>query len=439
MEQWTPESWRARPVRQQPPWDDPEKMEKILSILRRRLPLVFSGEVDLLKEKLGKAAQGEMFLLQGGDCAERFFPTIEEVENKLKVLLQMNMVLMYAGAKPVIKVGRFAGQYAKPRSSATETIDGVEMPSYFGDIVNKPEPDTEARQPNPKKLLDAYNYSAATLNIIRGLSSGGFADLHKVHTWNMEFIKHSPAGQHYEEIASGIAKSLDFMQACGIESPETVSTSFFTSHEALILEYEEALTRQDNEAFYDLSAHMLWVGERTRGPEDAHVEFLRGIANPVGVKIGPDTEPATLLTLLERLNPNNEWGKVTVITRMGQQRISEVLPPLIEAVESAGKRVLWSCDPMHGNIQKTGSGYKTRDFANILNELKHFFAIHREMGTIAGGVHLELTGDNVTECTGGAERISESTLEANYKTACDPRLNARQAIEMAFLIAGELQ
>lgn len=438
--QWTPTSWKDKPALQQPPWPEDCKLDKILELLGRRLPLVFSGEVDHLKQQLAHAAQGEVFLLQGGDCAERFYPTLEELENKLKILLQMNMVLMYAGAKPVLKVGRFAGQFAKPRSQPTELVDGEEMTSYFGDIVNRPEKDGKSRLPNPKNMLDAYNFSAAVLNIVRGLSYGGFADLHEVHSWNKAFLKGSPEGRHYEETADGISRALDFMHACGIRSLETEGTTFYTSHEALLLDYESALTRRDKPSgrWYDLSAHMLWLGDRTRQPDGSHVEFLRGVANPLGVKIGPSINSEELCRLVNTLNPDNEWGRLTLITRFGCSRLREHLPALIETVKKEGFRVLWSCDPMHGNTQKTASGYKTRDFADILCELQEFFAVHKEQGTIPGGVHLELTGDDVTECTGGAEKLTESSLKENYLTACDPRLNAKQALELAFLIAREL-
>lgn len=440
MADWHPHSWKTRKALQQPEWPADTDPEKILGKLAARLPLVFSGEVELLRSKLAQAARGEMFLLQGGDCAERFSPTLEEIQNKLKVLLQMNMVLMYAGAKPVIKVGRFAGQYAKPRSKPTETVNGEELPSYFGDIVNRPEPTPEARRPNPKNMLDAYNFSASTLNIIRGLSDGGFTDLHRVHAWNKEFISNSPAGEHFAEIADGISKALDFMGACGIESSETATTRFFTSHEALLLDYEAALTRYvpDKQGWYDLSAHMIWIGDRTRDPKGAHVEFARGIRNPIGIKTGPSLPAETLLRLLELLNPQNEPGRITLITRYGAEQIGELLPPLIRKVNGAGASVLWSCDPMHGNAEVTSNGYKTRNFAKVFAETRDFMEIHKAEGTVAGGIHLELTGEPVTECTGGADRLTETSLQENYRTACDSRLNAKQAIELAFLIAKEL-
>lgn len=438
--EWGPESWKQFTALQQPQWPADSKPQKILTKLSSRLPLVFSGEVDLLKQKIALASEGKMFLLQGGDCAERFSPSLEEIKNKLKVLLQMNMVLMYAGAKPVIKVGRFAGQYAKPRSKPTETVDGVELPSYFGDIVNRPEPTAEARRPDPKNMLDAYNFSSSTLNIIRGLSDGGFTDLHLVHGWNKEFISNSPAGRHFAEIADGITKALDFMSACGIQSSETASTRFFTSHEALLLEYESALTRYvtDKAGWYDLSAHMVWLGDRTRDPQGAHVEFVRGIRNPLGIKTGPSLTEEQLLRLLQLLNPANEPGRITLITRYGSDKVADHLPSLIRTVEREGAKVLWSCDPMHGNTEVTSTGYKTRNFARVFSETRDFMEIHKAEGTVAGGIHLELTGEPVTECTGGADRLSEVSLEENYRTACDSRLNAKQAIELAFLIAKEL-
>jgi len=436
---WTPYSWKEKPAAQQPAWPDKNKLQPILSMLRKRLPLVFAGEVELLKGKLAKAAKGEMFLLQGGDCAERFESTLNEIENKLKVLLQMNMVLMYAGARPVIKVGRFAGQYAKPRSSPTQNIDGREIPNYFGDIVNRPEATAKDREMNPANLLDAYNHSCATLNFIRSLSHGGFADLHKVHEWNKQFIRDSPSGKQYEEIADGITRALHFMDAASIHSPGISTTDFYTSHEALILDYESNLTRRHgNGKWYDLSAHMLWIGDRTRKPDGAHIEFMRGIHNPIGIKAGPGMSTDDLKRILETLNPENEWGRITLIIRLGAEAITDLLPEFIQTVQQEGANVLWSCDPMHANIEVTSGGYKTRDFSRILKELQHFLAIHKAMNTVAGGIHLELTGDNVTECTGGAEELTEESLEKNYMTACDPRLNAAQALEMAFLLAKEL-
>ncbi|HPH01635.1 MAG TPA: 3-deoxy-7-phosphoheptulonate synthase class II [Spirochaetota bacterium] len=441
MHNWNPLSWHDFPARQQPDWPDRTKLTRILEILGQRLPLVFSGEVDILRDKIAQAARGKMFLLQGGDCAERFSPRLGEIENLLRVLLQMNMVLMYAAAKPVIKVGRFAGQFAKPRSQPTETINGEEIPNYFGDIVNRLDPDLKSRTPNPKNLLDAYNFSASILNIVRGLSKGGFADLQQVHSWNEAFILDSPEGQQFRMIAEGISKALAFMNACGVNSrEETATTDFYTSHEALVLDYESGLTRLDPSTgrYYDLSAHMLWLGDRTRQPDGAHVEFLRGIRNPVGIKAGPSMTGDDLCRLLDTLNPANESGRITLITRFGAPRIGQHLPSLIRTVKTHGYDVLWSCDPMHGNTSTTEHGYKTRDFALVVEELKAFLEIHKAEGTVAGGVHLELTGENVTECTGGAEGLAAADLSTNYQSACDPRLNARQALELAFLIAKEI-
>lgn len=441
MSNWSPLSWQGFPARQQPDWPDKDGLAKIRRALEQRLPLVFSGEVDRLRNKISQATEGRMFLLQGGDCAERFFPKLDQIESLLRVLLQMNMVLMYAADRPVIKVGRFAGQFAKPRSRATETINGEELPNYFGDIVNRPEKTAAARTPDPANLLEAYNFSASILNIIRGLSKGGFADLEQVHLWNEAFILDSPQGQQFAEIADGISKALAFMQACGVNSHnETTTTDFYTSHEALVLDYESALTRCDPASghYYDLSAHMLWLGDRTRQPEGAHVEFLRGIRNPIGIKVGPSLTPDELCRLIEILNPANEPGRITLITRFGASSIGTHLPGLIRTLKASGQAVLWSCDPMHGNTSTTATGYKTRDFSQVVSELRDFLQIHRAEGTIAGGVHLELTGESVTECTGGAEGLAASDLASNYQTACDPRLNARQALELAFLIAKEI-
>lgn len=435
---WSPGDWRSYPAKQQPDWPDQHKLQKIRKLLQRRLPLVSSGEVDSLRQMLAEAAAGRTFLLQGGDCAERFTPDEQEVRDKLKILMQMSVVLIYAAGRPVIKVGRFAGQYGKPRSSPLEEIGGEQLPSFFGDIVNRPEPDK--REPDPKNLLDAYNFSVSTLNLIRGLSGGGFADLHQVHRWNAAFIKDSPAGSHYEEIAAGIDRALRFMDACGIKAPQTGSTEFFASHEALILDYEESLTRQDPESglWYDLSGHMLWLGARTSQPDGAHARFLSGIVNPIGIKVGPDTGQEQLLRLLELLDPQHQPGRITLIARFGADKIESGLPPLLEAIKREGRRVVWSCDPMHGNTIRTDSGFKTRHFDTIRRELELFLELLRSASLHAGGVHLELTGEAVTECIGGADRLNESDLQQNYLTACDSRLNGRQALELAFLLANRL-
>lgn len=437
---WSPSSWHSRPAAQQPPWPDKAALAQARTELATRLPLVFSGEIERLRTRLARAAAGECFLLQGGDCAERFQTGFDEIENMLKLLMQMAVVLMYAGGRPVIKLGRFAGQYAKPRSKPTEVLDGVDLPSYFGDIVNRPETSPAARRPDPANLLEAASRSAAVLNIIRGLSSGGFADLRQVHGWTRAFVADSPAGRRFTELADGISASLGFMEACGIRSGETGGTEFYTSHEALLLDYEEGLTRQDPESgrWYDTSAHLLWIGERTRQPEGAHVAFLSGIANPLGVKLGPAVTPDELVILADRLNPDNTPGRLTLIVRHGADRIAHTLPPLVERLRHEGRAVLWSIDPMHENTIKTPEGYKTRDFAAVLREVRAFFAVHRALGTVPGGLHLELTGEAVTECLGGGENLTSARLAENYRTACDPRLNWKQALELAFLAAGEL-
>jgi len=437
---WNPQSWCAYIAAQQPPWPDRDYLAQVVKKLSARLPLVFSGEIKKLKQLLADVASGERFLLQGGDCAERFETGLDEIQNILKLLMQMSVVLMYAGGKPVVKVGRFAGQFAKPRSNMTEVIDGVTMFSYFGDIVNRPEPDRKCRQPDPANLLEGYNCSAAMLNIIRGLSSGGFADLHRVHSWTRDFLANSPAGQRYQKVAEGISAALYFMDACGISSDQVGGTEFFTSHEALLLDYEQALTKMDKESglWYDMSAHLLWLGERTRQVDGAHVAFLSGIANPLGVKVGPDANPDSILRLLDILNPDNEAGRITLILRSGAAHAEEKTAALIKMVCKEGRTVIWSCDPMHENTRKTAAGHKTRDFKVILEEVRGFFSAHAAAGTVPGGVHLELTGEAVTECLGGGEGLTASSLADNYQTACDPRLNWKQSLEMAFLISEEL-
>ena len=437
---WSPFTWRNKTAAQQPPWPDRFALNTAVKDLSTRLPLVFSGEIEKLKRLLAETAEGKRFLLQGGDCAERFETGLEEIQNILKLLMQMSVVLMYAGGRPVVKIGRFAGQYAKPRSNITEVIDGVTMPSYFGDIVNRPDTNLQARIPNPSNLLEAYNRSAATLNIIRGLSSGGFADLHRVHSWTRAFLADSPVGQHYSEVADGISSALHFMDACGINSDQIGGTEFFTSHEALLLDYEQAMTRQDpgSGLWYDMSAHMLWIGERTRQPDGAHVEFLSGIANPLGLKVGPTADPDEILNLLDILNPNNEPGRMTLILRSGADLAREKTAALVRKITKEGKSVIWSCDPMHENTSRTAEGHKTRDFQNILKEVQGFFAAHEAENSTPGGIHLELTGEAVTECLGGGEGLTASRLAENYRTACDPRLNWKQALEMAFMVSNEL-
>ncbi len=442
---WSPESWQKLEAAQQPDWEKSDGYTKILSEISKYPPLVFAGEIRALKQQLSDAARGNGFLIQGGDCAETFGDfRADSIRDKLKILLQMSVILTYGASCNVVKLGRIAGQFAKPRSSNTETRDGIKLPSYRGDAVNDIEFIEKSRIPNPKRLLRTYNQSAATLNLLRAFTTGGFADLNKVHIWNQEFIAQSPQGKRYEKIAQSIDDALTFMQAVGISSENTSAlklTEFFTSHEALLLGYEHSLTRQDSltEKWYSCSAHFLWIGDRTRQPNGAHVELLSGVDNPIGVKVGPSTTEDELLALCEKLNPKNECGRLTFITRMGADDIRSKLPLLVRAIKEGGQKVLWVCDPMHGNTYKSKTGYKTRHFDTILEELEHFFAIHHAEGTIPGGVHFELTGDNVTECTGGAREISDSDLGSRYETACDPRLNNEQSLELAFLITDLLR
>ncbi len=442
---WNPRSWRSKSIQQVPDYADQDKLAEVETTLSGYPPLVFAGEARRLRGQLGKVADGRAFLLQGGDCAEsfaEFHPN--NIRDTFKVLLQMAVVLTFGASCPVVKVGRLAGQFAKPRSTPTEVQGGVELPSYRGDIVNGIAFEAGAREPDPQRLIRAYNQSAATLNLLRAFAQGGFADLHKVHQWNQEFVAASPQGRRYDELARRIDETLAFMEACGLtpdKVPELRETELYTSHEALLLWYEEALTRQDSLTgkWYDCSAHMLWIGDRTRGLEEAHVEFLRGVGNPIGMKCGPTMEPDDLLRLIDRLNPENDPGRLTLIARMGADKVEEHLPPLIRAVEREGRRVVWSCDPMHGNTIKSGNGYKTRPFDRVLAEVKNFFAAHRAEGSYAGGVHFEMTGQDVTECIGGAQAISEEALGDRYHTHCDPRLNASQSLELAFLISEALK
>ncbi len=442
---WRPESWRDKPIRQVPSYPDPDALRQVEQELGKFPPLVFAGEARQLKADLAQVAEGRAFLLQGGDCAESFAEfNANNIRDTFKVLLQMAVVLTFGAGCPVVKVGRMAGQFAKPRSSDTETQNGVELPAYRGDIINAIEFDEAARTPDPRRMLRAYNQAAATLNLLRAFAQGGLADLHKVHRWNLEFVSGSPQGERYEELASRIDEALAFMDACGINSgsvPQMHETDFYTSHEALLLNYEEAFTRVDSLTgdWYDTSAHFLWIGDRTRDIDEAHVEFLRGVNNPIGLKCGPKLEPDALLRLIETLNPDNEPGRLTLISRMGADQIGDHLPRLIRAVEGAGHKVVWSCDPMHGNTHKASSGFKTRAFDRILSEVTQFFAIHRAEGSYPGGVHFEMTGQDVTECLGGAQAISEERLGDRYHTYCDPRLNANQALELAFLTAQELK
>jgi len=442
---WTSSSWRSKPILQQPDWPDKAKLEAAEAKLSRFPPLVFAGEARRLKDHLARVAQGKAFLLQGGDCAEsfaEFHP--DNIRDTFRVLLQMAVVLTYGAACPVVKVGRMAGQFAKPRSDDFETRDGVKLPSYRGDMINGMDFTEEARTPDPERMIQAFSQAAATLNLLRAFAQGGFADLHRVHRWNLGFVEKSAEGQRYQELADRLADTLGFMEACGLTSettPQIRETDFFTSHEALLLGYEQALTRVDSLTgeWYDCSAHMLWVGDRTRQADNAQVEFLRGVRNPVGMKCGPSLEPDDLLRNIDLLNPDNEPGRLTLIVRLGADDVVNKLPPLIRAVEREGRVVVWSCDPMHANITKSSNGYKTRHVDRILAEVRGFFEVHQAEGTYAGGVHLEMTGQDVTECVGGAQAITETVLADRYHTHCDPRLNASQALELAFVLADMLK
>jgi len=438
---WAPTSWRAYPARQQPEWPDPMALAEVEERLRALPPLVFAGEARALLAALGEVCEGRAFLLQAGDCVESFrdvsAPAIRE---KLKVLLQMSAVLTYGAMLPVVKVGRIAGQFAKPRSGQTEVVDGVELPSFRGHVVHSDEPTAEARIPDPERLVQGYFQAASTLNLLRAFTKGGFADLTLVHVWNQEFVASSPAGQRYEALADEIERALRFMQAVGIdlERERTLhEVTVWTSHEGLLLEYEEALTRTDSLTGqpYDCSAHMLWVGDRTRQPDGAHVEFFSGVQNPIGVKLGPSATPDEAVALAERLNPGRVPGRLTFIARMGAGRVRELLPPLLRAVRESAIPVVWASDPMHANLVRTPSGTKTRHFDAILGEVQGFFAAHREVGTTPGGVHIEFTGEDVTECLGGSTEVREEQLDHRYETLCDPRLNGRQALDLAFLVA----
>ncbi|WP_432468827.1 class II 3-deoxy-7-phosphoheptulonate synthase [Agarivorans sp. Z349TD_8] len=445
MTQWTPSSWRDKPVKQLPTYPDQHKLQQTEQYLADQPPLVFAGEARALRKDLAKVAQGEAFLLQGGDCAESFdeFRT-SHIRDTFKALMQMAVVLTFGGQKPVVKIGRIAGQFAKPRSDDMETIDGVSWPSYRGDIINEIGFSEQSRVPDPERMLRAYNQSTSTLNLLRAFAQGGLADLNKVHKWNLDFIKKSPLGERYESIASSIEESLAFMNACGINpatAPQLRETTLYTSHEALLLPYEQALTRCDSLTgkWYDCSAHMLWIGDRTRQIDHAHIEFLRGVENAIGLKAGPTTDPEELLRIIDIINPENEAGRLNLIVRMGADKVADHLPGLIQAVEREGKNVVWSCDPMHGNTIKAPNGYKTRRVDDVLREVQQFFQIHKSEGSYAGGVHFEMTGRNVTECVGGAFQITEHDLAQRYHTYCDPRLNADQALELAFLIADHIK
>ena len=441
---WTPNSWRSKPIIQVPDYPDKQALNTVEQRLASYPPLVFAGEARDLKEHLADVSEGKAFLLQGGDCAESFAEHgADNIRDFFRVFLQMSVVLTYAAAKPVVKVGRIAGQFAKPRSSDTETKDDVTLPSYRGDIINGIEFDEASRIPDPERQIMAYRQSAATLNLIRAFAQGGYANLEHVHEWTLGFVKDNPASERYQALADRIGETLRFMRAIGFSAdqyPRLRETEFYTSHEALLLGYEEAMTRTDSTSgdWYTTSGHMVWIGDRTRQPDHAHVEFFRGIKNPIGLKCGPSMTADGLIELIDILNPENEAGRITLINRFGHEKVADHLPGLIRAVEREGRKVVWSCDPMHGNVISAG-GFKTRPFDYILSEVQQFFEIHRAEGTYPGGVHFEMTGKDVTECTGGAREVTEEDLASRYHTHCDPRLNASQSLELAFLIAELLQ
>ncbi|ALS35213.1 3-deoxy-7-phosphoheptulonate synthase [Pseudoalteromonas nigrifaciens] len=445
MQTWNPNSWRELPILQQPNYPDQESLKSVEAQLKSAPPLVFAEETRSLFKQLEDVCEGRAFLLQGGDCAESFSDfNAANIRDTFKTILQMAVVLTYGGKCPVVKIARMAGQYAKPRSADLETIDGVSLPSYRGDIVNNFEFTEQARIPDPQRLMTAYHHSAATLNLLRAFAQGGLADLHQVNRWNMGFVAANPQKEKYQQLADKIQDALEFMEVCGINStiaPSLKETDLYTSHEALLLGYEEALTRRDHLSgdWYDCSAHFVWIGERTRQLDHAHIEFFKGIKNPIGVKVGPGMDPDDLIRLIDALNPDNIPGRLTLITRMGADILPEKLPALVRKVQQEGRKVIWSSDPMHGNTEKASSGYKTRSFDNIMREISQFFAVHKAEGSYAGGVHLEMTGQHVTECTGGAYGLSDDDLAQRYKTQCDPRLNADQVLELGFLVADLLK
>ncbi|MEZ5233437.1 MAG: 3-deoxy-7-phosphoheptulonate synthase class II [Acidimicrobiales bacterium] len=444
IDTWSPTSWRNFPAQQQPAWPDEAALDSALKVLAGYPPLVFAGEARALKAQLAEVAAGRAFLLQAGDCAESFHDfAADRIRDKLKVILQMAVVLTYGAGVPVVKVGRIAGQYGKPRSSDNETIDGVSLPSFRGHNVNSEVFGPEARRPDPERMVTGYHQASATLNLLRAFTKGGFADLNRVQAWNQQFVASSAEGKRYEELATGIERALRFMKACGMDTAAEAQlhqVDFFTSHEALLLGYEEALTRQDSLTgdFYDCSAHMVWIGERTRQLDGAHVEFLRGVHNPLGVKLGPTATPEEALALCAALNPGREPGRLTFISRMGATKVRSCLPPLLAAVRDAGHPIVWACDPMHGNTFTSSGGRKTRDFDDVMEEVNGFFDAHAQEGTWPGGVHVELTGDDVTECLGGSEKILDHHLDTRYETICDPRLNARQGLDLAFRVSERL-
>lgn len=441
---WSPKSWQRKPAAQMPVYESKEELEEVIGKLGRCSPLVFAGEVRSLQEQLARATTGQGFLLMGGDCAEAFEEfNVDHVRDTFRVMLQMALILTFGGAMPVIKVGRMAGQFAKPRSEPDEVRDGVALPSYRGDIINREDFSPEARRNNPNNMIEAYHQSAQTLNILRAFSTGGYADISRLHAWNLDFVEHTEEGSQYRKFTAKVDESLRFMQAIGVDtsSPLFSQVDFFTAHECLLLPYEEALTREDSitKQYYDCSAHMLWIGERTRQLDHAHLEFTKGIQNPIGIKISDKCTPEELLRLCNILNPNNIPGRIVIIVRMGPHKLRTNLPGLIRAIQRDGLSVLWISDPVHGNTRKTDSGYKTRDFDNIRAELRAFFDIHDEMGSHPGGIHLEMTGKHVTECVGGISGVSEDSLNENYDTYCDPRLNGQQALQLAFLIAERMR
>jgi 3-deoxy-7-phosphoheptulonate synthase len=442
---WTPDSWRGKTIRQAPAYPDAAALAGIEKTLATYPTLVFAGEARRLKASLALASEGRAFVLQGGDCAETFSDfSANHIRDSFRVLLQMAVVLTFGGALPVVKIGRMAGQYAKPRSSDTEVIDGVELPIYRGDIINGAEPTLAARVPDPARMERAYFHSATTMNLLRAFAQGGFADLHRVHRWNLSFVERSPLAERYRDLSARIDETLNFMAACGMTSetaPQIRETEFYVSHEALLLPYEQAQARVDSTSgdWYLCSTHLPWIGDRTRQLDGAHVEFLRGVANPIGLKVGPTSDADDLLRLADALNPKNEAGRLTLIARMGADKVGAKLPALVRRIAREGRKVAWLCDPMHGNTVKSSNGYKTRYFDAILEETRGFFDVHEAEGTYAAGVHVEMTGQDVTECLGGAHRITEARLGDAYNTFCDPRLNAEQSLELAFLLAAELK
>ncbi|HPQ51112.1 MAG: 3-deoxy-7-phosphoheptulonate synthase class II [Alphaproteobacteria bacterium] len=444
---WTPESWRTKPAKQLPTYDgNTESLAAAEEELRRMPPLVFAGEARSLKSQIAQASQGDAFVLMGGDCAESFAEFgANKIRDTFRILLQMSVVMTFAGSMPIVKMGRMAGQFAKPRSEDTETIDGVTLPTYRGDIINGIEFTKDARTPDPMRMVRAYNQSAATLNLLRAFANGGYADLHMINKWNLDFISDSPQGERYQKLSERIEQALDFMTACGMTGekiPHILQrTDFFTCHEALLLPYEEALTRVDSTTgdWYDCSGHFVWIGARTNQEDHAQIEFVRGIKNPIGMKCPPSTTPDELIRLIDKINPDNEAGRLTLISRMGAGKVFDHLPQMARRVKEEGRTVTWICDPMHGNTTKSSTGYKTRQFNSVLSEVQDFFAVHKAEGTIPGGVHIEMTGQNVTECTGGLQDIREEDLSNRYHTHCDPRLNASQSLELAFLVADELK